>query len=93
MIIYPLLITAGDDFHALELTLDFYSHESLIDVNITIINDDLIEGNETFVIYLRGDTGVTLSPHAYSEVIIHDDDDVGTNVNNDVKGIVEFFLC
>ena len=59
-----------------------------MDVNITIINDELIESNETFVIFLSGDTEVKFSPHAYTEVIIQDDD-VETNVNNDVKGIAE----
>ena len=94
MIISPLLIAAGEDFRALKQTLDFYSHESLIDVNITLINDKLIESNETFVIFLKGGTGVMLSPHAYTEVIIHDDDDdVKGNVDNDVKGIVQCCLC
>ena len=70
--------------------MDFNSHESLIDVNITIINDELIESNETFVIFLRSDTGVTLSPYAKSKVIIHDDDAQTT----DNKGIAEpFILC
>ena len=95
MIISPLLIVAGEDFRALEQTLDFYSHERLIDVNITLINDKLIESSETFVIFLSGDTGVKLSPHAYTEVIIlDDDDDVKGNVDDDVKGIaVCFLLC
>ena len=92
IVIFPLLITAGEDFHALTQTLDFYSDESLVDVNITIINDELRESNETFVIFLRGVTGVELSPHAYTEVIIYDDDDVKANVSNDVKGIAVFLF-
>ena len=76
------MIAAGEDFRALEQTLDFYPHERLINVNISLINDKLIESNETFAIFLRGDTGVKLSPHAYSEVIINDDDEQ----TNDEKG-------
>ena len=96
------MIVAGKDFHAVERTLDFYSHKSLMSVNITIINDEFIERDETLVIFLRGGTGVKLSPHVYTEVIIHDDDeqtnvnndddDVETNVNNNVKGIAHFFI-
>ena len=85
------MIAAGDDFHRFEQTLDFYSHENIVDVNITIINDDLIESNESFFIFLRGDNGVKLSPYAYTEVIINDDD-AQTKINNDVKGIVEVLL-
>ena len=71
--------------------MDFHSHESLIDVNITIINDELIESNESFVIFLRNGTGVNLSPYAQTEVIINDDD-AQITVNNDDKGIVETYI-
>ena len=86
MVIFSILVAAGEDFHTFEHTLDFHSHESLIDVNLTIINDELIESNETFVLFLRSDTRVKLSPYAHTEVIIYDDD-VQNIVNNDVKGI------
>ena len=55
-------------------TLEFHSDESLIDVNITIINDGLVESNETFVVYLMSCVGVTLFPHAQTNVTIKDDD-------------------
>ena len=61
--------------------LKFNLNESLIDVNISILNDEVIESNETFVIYLTSGSGVKLSPHAQTEVII-DDDDLQTKVEN-----------
>ena len=63
---------AEEDFRTLVNILEF---ESLIDVNITILNDELMESNETFVIYLTSGSGVKLSPLAQTEVIIFDDDD------------------
>ena len=54
--------------------------ESLINVNITILNDELMESNETFVMYLTSGSGVKLSPLAQTEVIIIDDDDLQTEV-------------
>ena len=46
-------------------------------MNVTIINDNMKENNETFVIYLMGDVGVDISPHAQTEVIINDDESKG----------------
>ena len=60
--------------------MNFDLNESLIDVNITILNDELMESNETFVIYLTSGSGVKLSPLAQTEVIIIDDDDLQTKV-------------
>ena len=48
--------------------------ESRIDVNISIINDESIEGNEIFTIYLTSDVGVNVSPYVQTEVTIIDDE-------------------
>jgi hypothetical protein len=56
---------AEEDFRTLVNILQF---ESLIDVNITILNDELMESNETFVIYLTSSSGVNLSPQ-WSKVV------------------------
>ena len=69
-----LLIAAEEDFLTLIEILNFPPDDSLIDVNITIINDELTESNETFVIYLNSGVGVELSPYAWTKVIINDDD-------------------
>ena len=50
--------------------------ESRIDVNISIINDESIEGNETFTIYLTSDVGVNVSPYVQTEVTIIDDEGI-----------------
>ena len=86
---HSLLIAAGVDFHTLRQTLEF---ERFIDVNITIINDELMESNETFLIFLSSDAGVKLSPYAHTEVIIINDDDAQTEVKNDDTGIVDCFI-
>ena len=75
---HSLSSTAGVDFHTLIQILEFHSDESLIDVNIVIINDELTESNEIFVVYLNSGAGVKLSPHGQTNVIINDDD--GKNV-------------
>ena len=41
-------------------------------MNVTIINDESIEGNETFTIYLTSDVGST---YIETEITIIDDDD------------------
>ena len=70
--------------------LEFDLNESLIDVNITILNDEVMESNETFVIYLTSGSGVNLSPLAQTEVIIIDDDNFQTEVIiiNEDEGMV-----
>ena len=50
--------------------------ESRIDVSISIINDESIEGNETFTIYLTSDVGVNVSPYVQTEVTIIDDEGI-----------------
>ena len=69
--VFLLLPIAEEDFLTVIKILDF---SNFIDVNITIINDELTESNESFVIYLTSGTGVKLSPHAWTKVIINDDD-------------------
>ena len=76
---------AEEDFSTLVKILEFDLNESLIDVNITILIDELMESNETFVIYLTSGSGVKLSPHAQTEVIIIDDDDLQTKFEDDGK--------
>ena len=61
-------------------------------MSISIINDESIEGNETFTIYLTSDVGVNVSPYVQTEVTIIDDDkydnkaDGGDNDNDDDGG-------
>ena len=50
--------------------------ESRIDVNISIINDESIEGNEIFTVYLTSDVGVNVSPYVQTEVTIIDDEGI-----------------
>ena len=60
--------------------MEFHSGESLLDANITIINDELMENKETFILSLTSSFEVKLFPHAQTEVIINDDDVKGTEI-------------
>ena len=66
---------AEEDFSTVIKILEFHSGNMHIDVNISIINDESIEGNETFTIYLTSDVGVNVSLYVQTEVTIIDDDE------------------
>ena len=66
-----VLYAAEEDFSIVTKIIYVESH---IDVNISIINDESIEGNETFTIYLTSDVGVNVSPYVQTEVTIIDDE-------------------
>ena len=71
---YFSISAAEEDFSTVINILKFHSGDTYIDVNISIINDESIEGNETFTIYLTSDVGVNVSPYVQTEVTIIDDD-------------------
>ena len=48
----PFINAAKKDFSTLVKILEFDLNERLIDVNITILNDELMESNESFVIII-----------------------------------------
>ena len=74
---FSYIPTAKEDFSTVIKILEFDSEDTNIDVNISIINDESIEGNETFTIYLTSDVGVNVSPYVQTEVTIIDDDKDG----------------
>ena len=69
------LPTAEEDFGIVIKILEFHSGDTYIDVNVSIINDESIEGIEIFTIYLTSDVGST---YVETEIKIIDDDDVGS---------------
>ena len=69
--IYMYIYAAEEDFVSVAKIMYL---ESRIDVNISIINDESIEGNETFTIYLTSGVGVNVSPYVQTEVTIIDDE-------------------
>ena len=79
---------AEEDFSTLVKILKFDLNESVIDINITILNDEVMESNESIVIYLTSGSAVNLSPHAQTEVIIIDDDDLQTKVRIKDEGMI-----
>ena len=77
---------AAEDFSTDIKILEFQSGDKYIDVNISIINDESIEGNETFTIYLTSDVGVNVSPYVQTEVTIIDDDEDDDDEDDDDDG-------
>ena len=61
-------------------SLEFHSHEGLVEMNISIINDELIENDETFIIYFTSGDGVNFFPYAQTKVTIMDDDNKKGNI-------------
>ena len=80
--VFPLY-TAEEDYSTVIKILEFNSGSTYVDVNISIINDESIEGNETFTIYLTSDVGVNVSQ---TEVTIIDDDEEDDNNSDDDDG-------
>ena len=68
------IFAAEEDYSIVIKILEFPPRNKYIDVNVPIINDESIEGNETFIIYLTSDVGVNVSPYVQTEVTIIDDD-------------------
>jgi Ca2+-binding RTX toxin-like protein len=66
--------TAGSDYSALSGTVSFAAGEATRTVTVALINDTLVEPNETFTVNLSGGTNV----------IIADAQGVGTIVSDDV---------
>lgn len=71
-------------------TLRFTAGESSKTITIPLINDTLVEGNETFTITLNSAAGATLGSPAAATVTILDNDSVATTINP-IDG-VEFFI-
>jgi hypothetical protein len=71
-------------------TVRFAAGESSKTITIPLINDVLIEGNETFTITLSNAVGATLATPAAATVTVIDNDSVAPTVNP-IDG-VEFFI-
>src|SRR5262249_32491209 len=67
--------TAGQDYTAVTGTVEFLPGETQKTVQVPILNDSLIEGNETFTFTIESPTGgATLITPATGTVTITDDD-------------------
>jgi len=72
-----------NDYVSVSQTLVFLPGETKKDVAITIVDDKLAEGNETFKVRLSNPVNGTLSPSLLSEAIV-------TIVDDDKAGTVQF---
>lgn len=65
------------DFATVLGTLQFAAGETSKTISIPIIDDAIVEGDETFQVVLANPTGVTLGAPATATVTIHDNDTAG----------------
>ncbi len=79
---------AGYDYENATQTLNFGSEDSMMCINVTVIDDDKVEGNETFTISLSvntTDVSYTFVGPMQATVIIVDNDGTFTMVTNPSK--------
>ncbi len=72
----------GSDFTAQSGTLTFAAGETRKLVRIPILNDNAIEGNETFGFVIESPTGADLGTQRTATITILDDDNPALTVNN-----------
>ena len=65
-----------EDYAPLSRVIDFQSRVTLQQISIAIINDNTVEHDESFEVFLLvGDKNVHLSPFPRAVITIKDDDD------------------
>lgn len=74
MIGYVYSFSAGQDYEPLTQILEFQPGETQKNITVTIHNDQSIEADEQFELYLTGGIGVHLSPFARASITIQNDD-------------------
>ena len=67
-------ISAGQDYDPLTQILEFQPGETQKNITVTIHNDQSIEEDEQFELYLTGGIGVHLSPFPRASITIQNDD-------------------
>ncbi len=72
--------TAGSDYTATTGTLSFATGETTKTINVPIIGDTTVEGNETFLVNLTNPTNAILSDSQGSGTITNDDTNALANV-------------
>jgi len=84
--------TRGSDYSVAEGTLSFAPGEAAKDINLTVIDDDSQEGDETVVLTLSNPTGAKLGANAQHTYTIVDDDTGEEPPSRDFNqdGVVDF---
>ena len=67
-------LSAGQDYSSLIQILEFQPGETQTNITITIHDDQKIEADEQFELYLIGGIGVHLSPFPRASITIQNDD-------------------
>ena len=71
---YSLFVIVGQDYETVLQVLEFEPGVTEKEVNINITDDESIETNETFILYLSSGAGVYLSPFTETKITIINDD-------------------
>jgi len=79
---------AGSDFtgSGTSGTVTFAAGSETAQLRLTLTNDQLIEADETLSLTLRTGTGYVLGEYATSDVIIQNDDFIGTDRSEQING-------
>ena len=67
-------LSAGQDYNQLTQILEFQPGETQMNITITMHDDQKIEADEQFELYLIGGIGVHLSPFPRASITIQNDD-------------------
>lgn len=68
------LLAVGEDYDPVSLILEFQPGETEKQFAVTINNDEKIERDETFQLYLSAGEGVHLTPFPRTQIVIVNDD-------------------
>ena len=74
IMLWVCFISAGQDYNPVTQILEFMPGETLKNITVTIHNDQSIEADEQFELYLTGGIGVHLSPFPRASITIQNDD-------------------
>ena len=68
-----ITFTGNKDYHPGPYNVTFPAGETRVSFNVSIVDDDLVEKNESFNLYINGRTlptgGMTLSPYSVSVTV------------------------
>lgn len=63
-----------EDYTSMSTIVELQPGETQQQISVQINNDERVEGNETFQLYLTAGAGVHLSPFPRTEITIENDD-------------------
>ncbi|MEL7338512.1 MAG: Ig-like domain-containing protein, partial [Planctomycetota bacterium] len=81
--------TAPDDFDALPATIQFLDGDLTATLDLSLINDDLVEGDESLQISIRQDPNYVIGQPSTADITVQDNDSVVLSVSQSSDAISE----